>query len=337
MEEEIVNIPKYKKFWLSITKFERYPEMATEGVGRAFGYLTWLVFIFAIIFAMALIIKFADLAKKGIDFLDKNFNEISYSEGALTIDAVNKSITTDMGNIVVNTEELSEEQLKQYENKKSYTDVEIVWLREYVLLKYNEEVVKINYKDVLENMQIKQFDKATALNFLREKFNSPKIYIMYFIVITIYLFISYFIATLLDAIMLSLFGMITTAFARIQIRYRALFNMAVYSITISTVLQLIYMIVKTFTGFNIKYFDLMYTAISFICLTAAIFMIKSDVIRQQIELMKVIEIKKKEQEEEKQEEEKKEEDNEEKKEDKKEDKKEKENNEENPPTVEGET
>ena len=160
---------------------------------------------------------------------------------------------------------------------------------------------------------------------------------MYFIVITIYLFISYFIATLLDAIMLSLFGMITTAFARIQIRYRALFNMAVYSITISTVLQLIYMIVKTFTGFNIKYFDLMYTAISFICLTAAIFMIKSDVIRQQIELMKVIEIKKKEQEEENQEEEKKEEDNEEKKEDKKEDKKEKENNEENPPTVEGET
>ena len=337
MEEEIVNIPKYKKFWLSITKFERYPEMATEGVGRAFGYLIWLIFIFSIIFAIALIIKFADLAKKGIDFFDKNFNEISYSEGTLTLDTVNKSATTDWGNIVVNTEELSEEQLKQYENKKSYTDVEMVWLKEYVLLKYNNEVGKFYYKDILENLQIKQFDKATALSYLKEQFNSPKIYIMYFIVITIYLFISYFIATLLDAIMLSLFGMITTAFARIQIRYRALFNMAVYSITISTVLQLIYMIVKTFTGFNIKYFDLMYTAISFICLTAAIFMIKSDVIRQQIELMKVIEIKKKEQEEEKQEEEKKEEDNEEKKEDKKEDKKEKENNEENPPTVEGET
>ena len=337
MEEEIVNIPKYKKFWLSITKFERYPEMATEGVGRAFGYLIWLIFIFSIIFAIALIIKFADLAKKGIDFFDKNFNEISYSEGTLTLDAVNKSATTDWGNIVVNTEELSEEQLKQYENKKSYTDVEIVWLKEYVLLKYNNEVGKFYYKDILENLQIKEFDKATALSYLKEQFNSPKIYIMYFIVITIYLFISYFIATLLDAIMLSLFGMITTAFARIQIRYRALFNMAVYSITISTVLQLIYMIVKTFTGFNIKYFDLMYTAISFICLTAAIFMIKSDVIRQQIELMKVIEIKKKEQEEENQEEEKKEEDNEEKKEDKKEDKKEKENNEENPPTVEGET
>ena len=152
MEEEIVNIPKYKKFWLSITKFERYPEMATEGVGRAFGYLIWLIFIFSFIFAIALIIKFADLAKKGIDFFDKNFNEISYSEGTLTLDAVNKSATTDWGNIVVNTEELSEEQLKQYENKKSYTDVEMVWLKEYVLLKYNNEVGKFYYKDILENL-----------------------------------------------------------------------------------------------------------------------------------------------------------------------------------------
>ena len=72
--------------------------------------------------------------------------------------------------------------------------------------------------------------------------------------------------------------------------------MAAYSITISTVLQLIYVIVKTFTGFDVKYFDLMHTAISFICLTASIFMIKSDVIKQQMELMRVIEIKKQEQE-----------------------------------------
>lgn len=332
MEEEIVYIPKHKKFWYSITKFERYPEMATEGVKRAFGYLIWLVFVFALILSIFLIIRFTDLAKKGINFLDKNFNEISYSEGVLTIDAVNKSATTDWGNVIVNTEELSEEQLKQYENKKSYTDVEIVWLKEYVLLKYDKEVGKIYYKDILENLEINKFDKTVLLNYLNEQFNSPKIYIMYLIAMTIYLFVSYFIAILLDALILSLFGIITTAFAKIQIRYRALFNMSVYSITISTVLQLIYTIVKAFTGFNIKYFDLMHTAISFICLTAAIFMIKSDVIKQQLELMKIIEIKKQEQEQDSQEE--KEEKQEEEKEDNTEEKKETEKNDENPPDVE---
>ena len=118
--------------------------------------------------------------------------------------------------------------------------------------------------------------------------------------------------------------------------------MAVYSITISTTLQLIYIIVKTFTGFNVKYFDLMHTAISFICLTAAIFMIKSDVIKQQIELMKVMEIKKKEQEEEKEENEEKRKEEKSEEEEKREEKESKENKntekkEENPPTVEGET
>ena len=344
MDEEVVNIPKYKKFWYSITKFERYPEMATEGVGRAFGYLAWLIFIFSVILSIAFVIKFTGLARKGINFLDKNFNELTYSEGVLTIDTVNKSATTDWGNVIVNTEELSQEKLQEYENKKSYTDVEIVWLKEYVILKYDKESIKVQYKDILENLGIEKFDKQTILKHLNEQLNSPKTYIMYFIAISIYLFVAYFIAVLLDVIILSLFGLITTAFAGIRIRYRALFNMAVYSITISTVLQLIYIIVKTFTGFNVKYFDLMHTAISFICLTASIFMIKSDVIKQQMELMRVIEIKKKEQEQEKEEEKKEEERKEKEKEEKKENnnseenkKTEKKEEEENPPTVEGET
>lgn len=318
MKDNIVNIPKYKKFWYSITKFERYPEMATEGVGRAFGYIAWLMFMFSIILAIAFSIKFTGFAKKGIDFLDKNFNQLSYSDGILTLDTVNKSVTTDFGNVIVNTEELSKEKQQEYENKKNYSDIEIVWLREYAIIKFDQEVGKIYYKDILDNLGIKEFDKATIVNQLKEQINSPKTYLIYFVVLTIFLFASYFIAVLIDVLILSLFGLITTAFARIQIRYRALFNMAVYSITISTTLQLIYIIVKAFTGFNIKYFDLMHTAISFICLTAAIFMIKSDVIRQQLELMKVIEIKKHEQE---QEQEQKEEEKDEEKEDKESEKK----------------
>ena len=62
--------------------------------------------------------------------------------------------------------------------------------------------------------------------------------------------------------------------------------MATYAITLPTILQTIYKIVYSYTGFEIKSFDMMYTAISYICLTAAIFMIRSDVIKQQIELIR---------------------------------------------------
>ena len=99
--------------------------------------------------------------------------------------------------------------------------------------------------------------------------------------------------------------------------------MSVYAITISVILELIYMMVNLFVDFEVKYFDLMYTAIAYICLAAAIFMIKSDVIKQHIELMRIIqnnENKKQEEipNEENKKEEKKETDNEKKEDDKKE-------------------
>ena len=336
MEEEIVYIPKHKKVWLSITKFERYPEMATEGVGRVIGYLAWFIFMFSIILAVTFMIKFMGLARKGINFVEQNFNEITYSEGVLTIDAVSKSETTDFGNVIVKTEDLTEEQIKELENKNYFTDFQIIWLKEFVIVKHDEGSFRLYYKDILDNFELKEFNKTTIVKFLNEQLNGPKIYISFLITTCLGLFIAYFIKTLLDVLMLSLFGMITTLFAQIQIRYRAIFNMAVYSITLSTVLQLIYIIVNTFTGFNIKYFDLMYTAISFICLTAAIFMIKSDVIRQQIELMKVIESKKQEQEEQKEDKEE-EKEEEQKQEEETDDNKENEKKEETPPTAEGET
>ena len=142
-------------------------------------------------------------------------------------------------------------------------------------------------------------------------------FITYFIVI----FGSIFVITLINILMLSVFGLLTGLIAKLKIRYRGVFNMAVYSITLSTILQLIYYVINCFTRFEVKYFDLMYTAIAYICLTAAIFMIKSDVIKQQIELIKVIKEKEIQKQEEKEEPEEKPEEGE--KENKKEKKKEK--------------
>ena len=84
-EEGIVNTPQYKKIWYSITKFEKYPEMAAEGVGRAFGYFSLIIFLFSVILAFGLAIKFSNILKNGIEYLDKNFSTIEYKNGELQI------------------------------------------------------------------------------------------------------------------------------------------------------------------------------------------------------------------------------------------------------------
>ena len=228
----IKSIPLYKKFWYSITKFEKYPDMASEGVGKAFGYLVILILIFSILVCAGILIKY------------HSFNNF-----------IIESLENNKGNL-------------------------------------NSEFTQI--MNELETQDLS-------------------------LIVVVSTFIAYFISALVNILILSLFGNLVALIAKIKMRYRALFNMSVYSITISTILQIIYIFINIFTDFKIKNFDLMYTTISFICLAAAIFMIKSDLIKQQIEIMKIIEHKKQENEEKQEEEkEKKEEVNKEEEKDKKE-------------------
>ena len=324
MEEEVKKIetnphkkiPQYKKYWYSITKFELYPEMAAEGVGNAFKYLVCLIFAFVLILTIGILIKFNVIANAGINYLSNNFSEFTYKNGTLTATLSNENTNFDSNNIIINTSDLSDEQIKKYENESAQNSFKIILLKNKAIIKVNGASVTYKYSEIFDTLGVKEFDKTTLVDFLNKETHTPTRYIIYGLAIIIYLFIMYFISSLSDIFVLSLFGLLTTAIAKIKMRYRAIFNMSVFSITISVTLELIYMYITLFTDFRIKYFDIMYSSISFICLAAAIFMIKSDVIKQQLQLMQIIEMKKK-QEDNKEEEEK------EKKEDNKEDNKEK--------------
>ena len=102
-------------------------------------------------------------------------------------------------------------------------------------------------------------------------------------------FISFWVAIFLDVFTLSVFGLFTCLTAKIKMNYKAVFNMSIYAITLSLILRTIYVVVTLLTSFEIKYFDVMYIAVAYITLAAAIFLIKSDVIKQHLELMKIIE------------------------------------------------
>lgn len=137
----------------------------------------------------------------------------------------------------------------------------------------------------------------------------------------------YFITTLWYVVMISIVGYITSWMLKIKMRYVAIFNMSVYAITLSVLLNTIYLIINMFIPFTISYFQVMYVAVATIYLIAAIFIIKSETIKKQAELMKIEEtqkmVKKELEQENKEEEKQKESDKKEKKEDKSGDNKEK--------------
>ena len=168
---------------------------------------------------------------------------------------------------------------------------------------FGENTDEINYFEKFESTLNVNLDDMQKQE-LEETFSMYDIKTLnyvFVIAIAVSIFISYFMITLVDILILSLFGLFTCFITNIRMKYRALFNMSTYAITISVILRLIYEGLLLLANFKIKYFNVMYTSIAYICLAAAIFMIRSDLIKQQIELMKLVEEKKKKANEEEQE------------------------------------
>ena len=72
-------------------------------------------------------------------------------------------------------------------------------------------------------------------------------------------------------------------FMRIPLKFRATFNMAASAVTLPIILNVIYSIVNTYTGFTINYFDLMYNLIAYVYMLVAIIFIRAEIIKKDIE------------------------------------------------------
>ena len=67
-------------------------------------------------------------------------------------------------------------------------------------------------------------------------------------------------------------------------KYGALYSLSISAITLSVILNAIYLIVNMFTGFVIPYFQIMYTLISYVYLIAALLIMRSEIIKKKVQI-----------------------------------------------------
>ena len=75
----------FQKVWNSITKIEKYPDMAAEGLGRAFTYICKIVAILAIVLCLGTIYQTHQMLQEGMKYLKEEFPEFTYQEGRLDV------------------------------------------------------------------------------------------------------------------------------------------------------------------------------------------------------------------------------------------------------------
>ena len=326
----------FKKLWYSITKIDKYPEMTTLGLGNSIKYLLILMAIFSIVLCCGLTLKTYFVINDAIEYFEKEFSDVSYKDGILKVNSENVIRFDDnnsiFGNTIIDTNTDDEAVINSYKDEINTKDSGIIILKNEIIVKNQALAESKTYKyDELLNSagaNVNEITKQDILDFAKGD-EIASLYTVFFIIMFIYTFILYFTSVIMDTLILAIIGYLTAIIAKIKMRFIPVYNMAVYSLTLSIILNLIYTTVNIFTTFNIKYFQVMYTSVAFIYLTAAIFIIKSDFIKKQAELIKIVEERKKVREEmDKQKEEEKERENkdtdkkdEDNKDDKKEDKK----------------
>ncbi len=290
--KELKGMGFFRKLKYSIFNIERYPEMATEGIGKALSYIAKLVVILAIILSIWTLFQTNQMIREGTNYLESEFPDFSYKDGVLTVnseEAINIE-NKQFGKIIVDTNTDSEETINQYLNSINESGTGVLVLKNRVVLKNITMIgeVSYNYKESLDSMNLTEFNKQDVVNYVEDgQINT--LYFSIFVTLFIYSFSMYFINTLWYAVIISIIGYFTMWILKMRMRYVAVFNMAVYSLTLSTILNIIYLIVNILFNFTIEYFSIMYVTVATIYLLAAIFILKSDLIKKQAEVMKIVE------------------------------------------------
>ena len=312
--KELKGMGFFKKVKYSIFNIEKYPEMATEGIGKALSYIAKLVVALAMVLSIWTLYQTYQMINEGTNYLENQFPDFSYSDGTLTVNSEEAIVIENeqFGKIIVDTKTDSEETINQYLNQINEYGTGALVLKNRVVLKNITMIgeVSYNYQESLNSMNLTEFNKQDVVNYVQNgQINS--LYFSVFISLFIYSFAMYFINTLWYAIIIGIVGYFTMWILKMKMRYIAVFNMDVYALTLSTILNIIYLIVNIFFNFTIEYFSIMYVTVATIYLLAAIFILKTDLMKKQAEVMKIVEaqqiVKKELEEQEKKEQEEKEE------------------------------
>ena len=281
----------FKTVLKSIKDFDKYEQFGLEGMGRTCLYLLQMVAIITIIVVAVLIYQFSTTMQSAVIYFNDNVQEMSYTDGILTVNS-NQKLEVDTNStiaqkIIVDTSNLTDEQIEQYRTDLNDLNSGIILLKDKILIK-NEMLTAITettYTDILSQYNITNLDKQSVLDYIYA--NQSQVYISVAIVEFIYMFAIYLTSILMDTLVLALLGLIVSRIAGMKIKFSACFSMGVHALTLPIILNILYIILNAFTGYTIKYFQIMYTAISYIYMVAAILIIKSDYIKRQMKLDKL--------------------------------------------------
>jgi membrane protein len=284
----------FKNVKNSIFNFDSYQEFAMQDMKKGIFYFLKLSILFSvvisIVFAALQVTVTVPTVKK---FIEGDIPNFSYSNGTLdlqseepvTIDKIADDVL-----IIADTKELDDAKINEYKDKINLYEIGVLILKDKIYLKnaYTlSGIQEMKLSDIESVYGKSEFTKQDILNDMNS-INMISLCISLAFTVFLGFFLIFVFMSILDIIILALLSNIIAMLSRVKMKASALVNISIHAMTLPIVLLLAYAIVLLTTGFEIKYFNIMYRGISYIYVFTAIFLIRQNLIKQQIELTTIV-------------------------------------------------
>ena len=278
--EENKKIGFFKRVKMAIFNLEKYEIFANERFSKAFKYLLLLIVIVTIFLAVATTVNLSNEAGRFIDFFkSEEFPDFELTDGKLVakskLNAYDEEFDSRL--IIDTTEDLSDEKLEEYKKQAKASEYSVILLKDKIIYRFDETLengLESTYNNFTSSLGLKDLNKKDFVkNYLNDDtLLKVKIIMFFYSYLTILLLN---ILTLLeDLLIVGIFGWLAAKISKVKLTLTKAFSLTIYSLTLSIILSTIYSIVRTFTGFEIKYFEIMYMIIAYIYIVAAIMIMK---------------------------------------------------------------
>ena len=245
--EKAKKINFFKRLKMAIFQLENYIEFINERLYKAIGFCIKMTIVCSIIIVISNAIFIYKKYGSPTKYVDNMVPNFSYEENDLKID---------------------EKDAKSSENKEMVATV--------------MKKIKPSLVTVLGDSS---YNKALLIKDIEA--NERQVIIIAGVAIFLESLIEIFSFWIILAIMTSVIGWLVLSFSRLKMRYSKLFALSIYASTLTTVISVIYILLNSFFGIYIEVFDYLSMLIAYIYITAVIYMIKSDLIKQQMELIRI--------------------------------------------------
>lgn len=279
----------FKRLKTAIFNLDEYGIFIEEKFSVAVKYMFLILLFISLIISFVTTYQFSKQIKKGINYIENEFPDFRFEDNKLKLDNYVEGYDKEYDFLLIAdaTQDIDESKINEYIQKTKNTENSLIVLNDKIIYRLLDSSVEYKYDDLNVALKINNSNKQEIIQEYYSMGGTSSISTMYMIIMSISLLIGNIIEVFADCLLVSIVGFLVARICGIRIRASIAGTLSIYSLTVPVICSFIYSIVYNLFGFEIKYFQAMYLMIAYVYIIAAILIIKTDLIKQAQELMKI--------------------------------------------------